>query len=264
MTEPRAPAAAVAEEGRRKQDLVVIRELRKSFGYHEVLRGVDLTVRRGEAVVLIGASGSGKSTCLRCINRLEEPTSGYIFVGDTEVTSRQTDLNRLRRQIGMVFQGINLYPHMTARGNVTLALRKVLRLSRADADAKGRAYLEAVGLAERIDFYPSQLSGGQQQRVGIARALALEPEVMLFDEPTSALDPELVGEVLNVMARTRESGMTMIVVTHEMQFAREIADRVVFMDQGAVLEEGPPASVLGAPKNQRIRDFLQRVTHAGG
>jgi ABC-type polar amino acid transport system ATPase subunit len=264
MTDAAAPAGARSGSDRRPPDLVVIRELRKSYGAHEVLRGVDLTVRRGEAVVLVGASGSGKSTCLRCINRLEEPSSGYIFVGDTEVTSRQTDLNRLRRQIGMVFQGINLYPHMTALQNVTLALRKVMRLPRREAEDKGRHFLEAVGLAERIGFYPSQLSGGQAQRVGIARALALEPEVMLFDEPTSALDPELVGEVLNVMIRTREAGMTMIVVTHEMQFAREVADQVVFMDHGAVLEQGAPETVLGGSSHQRIRDFLQRVRTPAG
>ena len=248
-----------ADRDQSKQNLVTIRELRKSFGYHEVLRGVNLTVHQGEAVVMVGASGSGKSTCLRCINLLEKPTTGHIFIGDVEVTSPHVNLNCLRRQIGMVFQSINLYPHMTALQNVTLGLRKVIGLSRPVADEKGRHILDAVGLADRMNFYPSQLSGGQQQRVGIARALALEPKVMLFDEPTSALDPELVGEVLNVMVRTRESGMTMIVVTHEMQFAREIADRVVFMEQGVILEEGPPELMLSAAKSQRIRDFLQRV-----
>ena len=258
-----AAASVGSGLGQRKRDLVIIRDLRKTYGLLEVLRGVNLTVRQGEAVVLVGPSGSGKSTCLRCINRLEDPSSGHIFLGDTEVTSRHTDLNRLRQRIGMVFQGINLYPHMTALQNVTLALRKVVGLSRGAADKKGRHFLSAVGLADRVGFYPSQLSGGQQQRVGIARALALEPEVMLFDEPTSSLDPELVGEVLNVMRRTRESGMTMIVVTHEMQFAREIADRVVFMEQGAVLQEGTPGNVLGASTHQRIRDFLQRANMGG-
>jgi len=264
---PGAPVAAPTRQPhdrRHASEIVVIKELRKSFGDLEVLRGVDLAVRQGEAVVLVGASGSGKSTCLRCINRLEEPTSGYIFVGDTEVTARQVDLNRLRRQIGMVFQSINLYPHMTALENVTLALRKVVGLPRAVANEKGRHFLDAVGLSDKTACYPAQLSGGQAQRVGIARAMALEPAVMLFDEPTSALDPELVGEVLNVMFKTRESGMTMIVVTHEMQFAREVADRVVFMDHGAILDEGPPAEMLGNSKHQRIRDFLQRVVTTAG
>jgi len=254
-------AVVSAESGldQRKKDLVIIRDLRKKYGALEVLRGINLTVRQGEAVVLVGPSGSGKSTCLRCINRLEDPTSGQIYLGDTEVTSRHIDLNRLRRRIGMVFQGIHLYPHMTALENVTLALRKVVGLSRNAADEKGKHFLSIVGLADRLDFYPSQLSGGQQQRVGIARALALEPEVMLFDEPTSSLDPELVGEVLNVMKRMHESGMTMMVVTHEMQFAREMADRVVFMEHGAILQEGSPEEVFGASAHPRIRDFLQRV-----
>jgi ABC-type polar amino acid transport system ATPase subunit len=201
-------------------DLVIIEGLRKSFGAVEVLCGIDLKVKKGEAVVIVGSSGSGKSTCLRCINRLEEPTSGRIVVGGHEVTGKNVDLNALRRRIGMVFQSINLYPHKTALGNVTLALRKVAGLSKTEADTKARKHLELVGLAHKADSYPAQLSGGQQQRVGIARAMALEPQVMLFDEPTSALDPELVGEVLNVMVRTKELGMTMIVVTREMGFAR--------------------------------------------
>jgi polar amino acid transport system ATP-binding protein len=198
-------------------DLVIIEGLRKSFGAVEVLCGIDLKVKKGEAVVIVGSSGSGKSTCLRCINRLEEPTSGRIVVGGHEVTGKNVDLNALRRRIGMVFQSINLYPHKTALGNVTLALRKVAGLSKSEADTKARKHLELVGLAHKADSYPAQLSGGQQQRVGIARAMALEPQVMLFDEPTSALDPELVGEVLNVMVRTKELGMTMIVVTHEIR-----------------------------------------------
>jgi ABC-type polar amino acid transport system ATPase subunit len=242
-----------------QEDMVVIEGLSKSFGNVEVLREVDLKVKKGEAVVIVGASGSGKSTCLRCINRLEEPTAGRIVVGGSEVTGKGVDLNALRRRIGMVFQAINLYPHKTALGNVTLALRKVRGMSKHQAEEVGRGHLDLVGLANKADSYPSQLSGGQQQRVGIARAMALEPQVMLFDEPTSALDPELVGEVLNVMVRTKESGMTMIVVTHEMQFAREVADRVVFMDDGHIIAEGPPQGILINPQHPRVRDFLART-----
>ncbi|CAN7147192.1 amino acid ABC transporter ATP-binding protein [Bosea sp. LjRoot90] len=238
--------------------MVSIEGLRKSFGEVEVLRGVDLRVGNGEAVVIVGSSGSGKSTCLRCINRLEEPTAGTIRVGGQEVTGPKVDLNLLRRRIGMVFQGIHLYPHKTALGNVTLALRKVVGLGKEEAERKARHHLEVVGLAPKADSYPAELSGGQQQRVGIARAMALEPQVMLFDEPTSALDPELVGEVLNVMVRTKEMGMTMIVVTHEMKFARDVADRVVFMDHGAILAEGTPQEILINPQHQRIRDFVMR------
>jgi polar amino acid transport system ATP-binding protein len=240
-------------------DLVVIHGLHKSFGAVEVLHGIDLTVKKGEAVVIVGSSGSGKSTCLRCINRLEEPTSGRIIVGGGEITGKNVDLNALRQRIGMVFQSINLYPHKTALGNVTLALRKVVGLSKAAANEKALKYLELVGLGEKANSYPAQLSGGQQQRVGIARAMALEPQVMLFDEPTSALDPELVGEVLNVMVRTKEMGMTMIVVTHEMQFAREVADRVVFMEKGTILAQGTPEEILVSPQNLRIREFVTRT-----
>jgi len=241
-------------------DAVRIEGLHKSFGAVDVLDGIDLSIGRGEAVVLVGSSGSGKSTCLRCINRLEEPSSGRIFVGSQEVTGKKVDLNAVRRRIGMVFQGIHLYPHKTAVENVALALRKVLKMSRAAAREKALHHLAAVGLAERATFYPSQLSGGQQQRVGIARALALEPEVMLFDEPTSALDPELVSEVLNVMAGTKAAGMTMVVVTHEMQFARDVADRVLFLDKGRILDQGPPGDVLVNPRHPRIRDFLGRMS----
>ncbi len=240
------------------EPIVSIEGLRKSYGSVEVLCGVDLEVGKGEAVVIVGSSGSGKSTCLRCINRLEEPTSGIIRVGEHEVTAPKVDLNLLRQRIGMVFQGIYLYPHKTALGNVTLALRKVARLSKEEADCKALHHLDVVGLVHKADAYPAQLSGGQQQRVGIARAMALEPQVMLFDEPTSALDPELVGEVLNVMVRTKEMGMTMIVVTHEMKFARDVADRVVFMDHGAILAEGTPQEILVNPQHQRIRDFVMR------
>ena len=241
-----------------KPPLVAVEELRKNFGQVEVLRGVDFTVEEGQAVALVGSSGSGKSTCLRCINRLEEATGGSIRLDGVETTGPKVDLNDLRRHIGMVFQGINLYPHMTALGNVTLALRKVVGLSKAEAAEKAMRHLHLVGLAHKGDAYPAQLSGGQQQRVGIARAMALEPRVMLFDEPTSALDPELVGEVLNVMTRTKEMGMTMIVVTHEMGFARDVADKVIFMEEGAVLAQGTPHEILVAPDNPRIRDFVQR------
>ncbi len=240
-------------------DIVHIKELRKSFGDTEILKGINLNVKAGEVVVMIGGSGSGKSTCLRCINRLETPTSGSIVVAGTEITHSKTDLNQVRQNIGMVFQGIHLYPHMSALENVTLALRKVKKMSKSQADALGRVHLEQVGLAERVDHHPSQLSGGQQQRVGIARALALEPKVMLFDEPTSGLDPELVGEVLNVMMRTRDAGMTMVIVTHEMQFAREVGDRVVFMDKGVILDQGTPEEILVKPRHKRIQDFLSRL-----
>ncbi|WP_252605899.1 amino acid ABC transporter ATP-binding protein [Alcaligenes faecalis] len=240
-------------------EIVRIQGLRKSFGQAEILKGIDLSVNTGEVVVMIGGSGSGKSTCLRCINRLETPSSGTIVVADSDVTCPRTDLNQVRQNIGMVFQGIHLYPHMTALGNVMLALRKVKKVPKAQAEELARHHLEQVGLAERIEHYPSQLSGGQQQRVGIARALALEPKVMLFDEPTSGLDPELVGEVLNVMKRTRDAGMTMVIVTHEMQFAREVGDRIVFMDQGVILDQGSPDEILCKPRHKRIQDFLSRM-----
>ena len=241
--------------------LLEVDDLHKSFGATEVLRGVTLRVRAREVIILIGPSGSGKSTLLRCINRLEEPTRGRIRVDGVEVTERATDLTRVRRHIGMVFQAFNLYPHLTALGNVTLALRKVLQMSRPEAEARGRLMLEHVGLSEKVDARPSELSGGQQQRVAIARALALEPKLMLFDEPTSALDPELVGGVLRVMRDLREEGMTMIVVTHEMSFARDAGDRVLFMDGGEILDEGPPATMFRDPAHPRTREFLRRILH---
>jgi polar amino acid transport system ATP-binding protein len=241
--------------------MLEIEDLHKSFGDLEVLKGVSLRVRPGEVIIVIGPSGSGKSTLLRCINRLEEPTRGRIRVDGTEVTSPGVNLNRVRKDIGMVFQAFNLYPHLTALGNVTLALRKVLRMRRREAEARGRRLLEQVGLAEKVAAYPSELSGGQQQRVAIARALALDPKLMLFDEPTSALDPELVGGVLRVMRDLRDQGMTMVVVTHEMAFARDAGDRVLFMDAGDIVEEGPPSTIFRAPSHQRTRDFLQRVLH---
>ena len=235
--------------------------LHKHYGENHVLKGVDLGVAEGEMVFLIGPSGSGKSTLLRCCNRLEEPESGEIFLEGSSITGPRVDLNSARRRIGMVFQSFNLYPHKTALGNVTLALRKVSGLSKAAAREQAIAALGDVGLADKADSYPAALSGGQQQRVAIARALALKPRVMLFDEPTSALDPELVGDVLEVMRDVRRAGMTMLVVSHEMRFAREAADRVVFMDGGVIIEQGPPDAVFGAPREARTQAFLSRVSH---
>lgn len=237
-----------------------VRGLHKSFGAVEVLKGVDLTVQHSELVFVLGPSGSGKSTMLRCCNRLEEPTAGEILLEGDPVTGPRVNLNAIRQRIGMVFQAFNLYPHLTALKNVTLALRKVRGMARAEAEARALEALTQVGLAEKAANYPAELSGGQQQRVAIARALALEPQVMLFDEPTSALDPELVGDVLAVMRDMKSAGMTMLVVSHEMGFAREAADRVIFMDQGRVLEQGPPEQIFGAPQHERTRAFLSRVT----
>ncbi|UPK73678.1 amino acid ABC transporter ATP-binding protein [Nocardioidaceae bacterium SCSIO 66511] len=239
--------------------VVEVTDLHKSFGDNHVLRGIDFSVRRGEVVCVIGASGSGKSTFLRCINLLEQPESGTVFVRGTDITDRDCDIDGARRHIGMVFQQFNLFPHKRVLANCTIAQETVLRRKSEEAERIARENLERVGLSEKVDQYPSQLSGGQQQRVAIARALSMEPQLMLFDEPTSALDPELVGEVLSVMRRLAEEGMTMIVVTHEMAFAREVADRVVFMDGGVIVEEGPPAQVIGDPQQERTRAFLRRV-----
>ena len=236
-----------------------IRGLRKSFHHVEVLRGIDLAVLPQELVFIIGPSGSGKSTLLRCCNRLEEPTAGSIKVGGIDIMARSTDINAMRRQIGMVFQSFNLYPHMTTLGNVVLALAKVLRKPRAEAEKLALAALDRVGLTDKARSYPAELSGGQQQRVAIARALALEPKVMLFDEPTSALDPELRGSVLNVMRQLKRGGMTMLVVSHEMQFARDAADRVIFMDHGAIVEQGPPERIFSAPSAARTRTFVAEL-----
>ena len=233
--------------------------LRKAFGELEVLRGIDFSVARGEVVCVIGPSGSGKSTLLRCVNLLEEPTAGRVTVAGTEVTDPDVDIDRVRRRIGMVFQAFNLFPHLNALENLTIAQRRVLGRDRAEAERIARANLERVGLSDKAAAYPAQLSGGQQQRVAIARALSMEPELMLFDEPTSALDPELVGDVLAVMRALAQDGMTMLVVTHEMSFAREVADRVVFMDGGVIVEEGTPEQVVGAPQHERTRTFLARV-----
>jgi len=243
----------------RPHAIIDARGIHKHFGALHVLRGVDLVVAECELVFVIGPSGSGKSTLLRCLNRLEEPGSGSIVVDGIDMLDRRTNINRARQRIGMVFQSFNLYPHMTALGNVTLAVRKVAGKSRAEADAIGRAALARVGLADRAGHHPAQLSGGQQQRVAIARAVALEPRVMLFDEPTSALDPELVGGVLQVMRELRESGMTMVVVSHEMGFARAAADRVVFMADGAVVEQGTPKQVFAAPVEARTRAFIGQI-----
>jgi ABC-type polar amino acid transport system ATPase subunit len=239
--------------------IVDARAIHKHFGHLHVLKGVDLQVAEKELVFLIGPSGSGKSTLLRCLNRLEEPSAGSVTVDGIDMLDPRTDINKARQRIGMVFQSFNLYPHMTALGNVALALRKVQGLSRADAEAKARAALERVHLADRADHYPAQLSGGQQQRVAIARAIALEPRVMLFDEPTSALDPELVGGVLAVMRELREDGMTMVVVSHEMGFARAAADRVVFMADGLIVESGPPREIFANPQHERTRAFISQI-----
>jgi polar amino acid transport system ATP-binding protein len=236
-----------------------VRGLKKRFGALEVLKGIDFAVAAQELVFVIGPSGSGKSTLLRCCNRLEEPDGGSIRVDGVDLMDPKCDINAMRRRIGMVFQSFNLYPHMTALGNVTLALRKVIGRNRRDADAAGRDALERVGLADKAGAYPAELSGGQQQRVAIARALSLEPKIMLFDEPTSALDPELVGSVLAVMRDMRRAGMTMVVVSHEMRFAREAADRVMFMEAGRIVEEGPPERIFSAPENARTRAFVAEV-----
>jgi polar amino acid transport system ATP-binding protein len=243
------------------QVILDVAGLHKSFGDLEVLKGIDLKVASRELVFVIGPSGSGKSTLLRCCNRLEEPTSGSIRVEGVDIMAPGVDINAVRRRIGMVFQSFNLYPHLNALGNVTLALRKVLGRGKSEADDVGRRALARVGLDDKEKAYPNELSGGQQQRVAIARALALEPSIMLFDEPTSALDPELVGGVLAVMRQMRESGMTMVVVSHEMRFARGAADRVVFMDRGRILEEGTPEKILNQPDHPRIREFIASIEH---
>jgi polar amino acid transport system ATP-binding protein len=237
--------------------------VRKSFGANTVLRGVDLDVAEHEVVCLIGASGSGKSTLLRCVNLLEPVDAGRIVVEGEEITARGVDVNRIRRRIGIVFQAYNLFPHMTVLRNVTLAPQKALGLSRAQANARAHALLQRFGLADKADDYPDRLSGGQQQRVAIVRALAMHPDLMLLDEVTSALDPELVAEVLGVIRELAAGGMTMLIATHEMSFARDIADRVCFLDEGVILEQGPPEQVLGDPSEPRTRQFLQRIVEAG-
>jgi polar amino acid transport system ATP-binding protein len=242
---------------------VELHDVHKSFGRVEVLHGVDLTVEEHQVVCVIGASGSGKSTLLRCVNLLEPIDSGRILVAGEEISAPGVDANRVRRGIGIVFQAYNLFPHMTVLRNVTLAPREVLGLSRAQAEEEALGLLRRFGLDARRDDYPDQLSGGQQQRVAIVRALAMRPQLMLLDEVTSALDPELVGEVLNVIRELAQTGMTMLIATHEMGFAREIADHVCFLDAGVILEEGPPEQIFSAPREPRTRQFLQRIVEAG-
>ncbi|MEV0996101.1 amino acid ABC transporter ATP-binding protein [Nonomuraea sp. NPDC050202] len=240
---------------------IELRDLHKYFGKNEVLKGIDMTVDPGQVVCVIGPSGSGKSTLLRCVNLLETPTRGKVFVEGVEVTDPDVDLDAVRRRIGMVFQQFNLFPHMTALQNVMIAQQRVLKRGKREAEIIARDNLDKVGVGAKCDSLPGQLSGGQQQRVAIARALAMNPSLMLFDEPTSALDPELVGDVLTVMRKLAEEGMTMLVVTHEMGFARQVADRVVFMDGGVIVEDGAPAQVIGDPQQERTRTFLHRVLH---
>jgi polar amino acid transport system ATP-binding protein len=244
---------------RSSDSAIVVSDLHKYFGALEVLKGIDFHVNRGEVVCVIGPSGSGKSTLLRCINQLETATAGKVLISGVDVTDPDVDIDGVRRRIGMVFQQFNLFPHLSVLRNLTIAQRRVLGRGKLEAERVARATLSKVGLDDKVDAYPAQLSGGQQQRVAIARALAMGPDLMLFDEPTSALDPELVGDVLAVMRDLAREGMTMMVVTHEMAFARDVADRVVFMDGGVVVEEGTPAQVLGAPKHPRTKDFLFRV-----
>ncbi len=240
--------------------ILKVRGLKKSFGNLEVLKGIDFDVMPQELVFIIGPSGSGKSTLLRCFNLLETPTEGSIIVDDVDMQSESTNINQMRRSIGMVFQQFNLYPHLTVLGNITLALRKVSRKNRRLADEIAIKMLEQVGLLDKVDHFPSELSGGQQQRVAIARAMALQPKIMLFDEPTSALDPELVGSVLQVIKQLREQGMTMVVVSHEMRFARDAADRIVFIDEGKIIEEGTPENIFKNPSHSRTKAFVSEIT----
>lgn len=239
--------------------MIEVKNLEKSFGKLRVLRGISETVKEKEVVCVIGPSGSGKSTFLRCLNLLEEPTGGEVFIDGEKINVPGVDIDQIREKLGMVFQNFNLFPHMTVLDNVTLAPVKVKGISRSAAEDSARRILEMVGLSDKADAYPASLSGGQKQRVAIARALAMEPEVMLFDEPTSALDPEMVGEVLNVMKDLAENGMTMVIVTHEMGFAREVADRVLFIDQGVIMEQGTPEELFNNPKNERTQSFLSKV-----
>ena len=239
--------------------MITVNGLTKEFEGLKVLRGIDQQVEKGEKLVVIGPSGSGKSTFLRCLNLLEVPTSGSIVFDGEEITKKGVDINRVRRKMGMVFQQFNLFPHKTVLENITLAPVHLKMMEKEEADKRGMALLDRVGLTDKASVYPAQLSGGQKQRVAIVRALAMDPEVMLFDEPTSALDPEMVGEVLDVMKNLARQGMTMVVVTHEMGFAREVGDRVLFMDEGVIAEEGTPAQIFSAPKGKRTQDFLSKL-----
>jgi ABC-type polar amino acid transport system ATPase subunit len=239
--------------------VIKVKGLMKSFGQLEVLKGIDTSVAKGEVVCVIGPSGSGKSTFLRCLNLLEVPTAGHIWIEGIDIADRATDINQIRQEVGMVFQRFNLFPHMTVLDNIMLAPRQVRKDGEQQAITRARALLAKVGLAEKADAFPNQLSGGQQQRVAIARALAMQPRIMLFDEPTSALDPEMIKEVLDVMQNLAEEGMTMVVVTHEMGFARQVADRVLFMDAGQIIEDGPPAQFFSAAQNPRTAAFLSKI-----
>lgn len=239
--------------------MIRVNNLHKSFEKNEVLKGINEHIEKGEVVVVIGPSGSGKSTFLRCLNLLEFPTSGEIIFEGKNITDKKVDINKIREKMGMVFQQFNLFPHKTVLDNLTIAPIKVKGVSKADAEKKAKELLDRVGLLNKADAYPSSLSGGQKQRIAIARALAMDPDVMLFDEPTSALDPEMVGEVLNVMKELAKEGMTMVVVTHEMGFAREVGDRILFMDKGNIMEEGTPEEIFSNPKNPRTIDFLSKV-----
>lgn len=239
--------------------MIEVKNLCKSFGDLQVLKGISETINDREVVCVIGPSGSGKSTFLRCLNLLEEPSGGEVFLDGKKINDSDVDIDEIREKLGMVFQGFNLFPHMTVLDNLTLAPIKVKGMEKATAEEKARKLLETVGLADKAEKYPASLSGGQKQRVAIARALAMDPEIMLFDEPTSALDPEMVGEVLNVMKNLAENGMTMVIVTHEMGFAREVADRVLFIDEGNILEQGTPAELFGNPQHDRTKNFLSKV-----
>ncbi|AYE34058.1 amino acid ABC transporter ATP-binding protein [Clostridium septicum] len=239
--------------------MIHVNDLHKSFGKNEVLKGVSEHIKKGEVVVVIGPSGSGKSTFLRCLNLLEQPTDGEIIFEEKSITNKKANINKIREKMGMVFQQFNLFPHKTVLENLTMAPLKVKKSSKVDAEKKAYDLLERVGLSSKATAYPASLSGGQKQRIAIARALAMEPDVMLFDEPTSALDPEMVGEVLNVMKGLAKEGMTMVVVTHEMGFAKEVGDRILFMDGGVIVEEGTPEEIFNNPKNSRTIDFLSKV-----
>lgn len=239
--------------------MIKVNDLHKSFNGIEVLKGITEHIDDGEVVVVIGPSGSGKSTFLRCLNLLEKPQSGEVWIDDQQINAHGVNKNRVREKMGMVFQHFNLFPHLTVRKNITLAPVKLKKMTQAEADKKADELLKIVGLSDKADVYPKQLSGGQQQRIAIARSLAMEPEIMLFDEPTSALDPEMVGEVLDVMKSLAKSGMTMVVVTHEMGFAREVGSRILFMDEGEIIEQGTPKEIFDNPQNDRTREFLSKV-----
>jgi ABC-type polar amino acid transport system ATPase subunit len=239
--------------------MIEVRNLKKTFGDNNVLKGINEHISEGEVVAIIGPSGSGKSTFLRCLNMLEEATEGEIYVDDELINGPKSDINKIRQKMGMVFQHFNLFPHLTVKNNITLAPVTLKKMTKEQAEAKALELLETVGLADKAGAYPASLSGGQKQRVAIARALAMNPEIMLFDEPTSALDPEMVGEVLDVIKALAKSGMTMVIVTHEMGFAREVADRVLFMDNGVIVEQGPPQEVFGNPQHERTKSFLSKV-----